>query len=403
MIKKFNLFDNAINESGKYEDIKKKYNTLGEYVEHLHSIIEDESTFSSILGEYLKIPTKKYNTKTFKVDDYVLMEYWYNDILTPVKIIDKTGRTYLVSHNIEESEIQNAPDEKITKERIVDHFRETKDNKKEKSVGTDIRISNSVNLLNPYDQMLLVKKLHDEFQVDENSKFELEESKDLSVLSKSGFNSFIKVVSALSLPDIKSDKENCPNDFFIIFISDKLNRERLLEILSRFKSMNQISDIISQSNDPIRIYFGLNYVNSLTMEYGIIKDEKRIVIGNYKITKSGWDKLKSKNSKPLISLQDQISQIDLKDLKKLMKIKKSISNFSPGYFHEKTNPFIENNMLVQGYYGVGKWNNGTITTDSYNQVKSDLKEWILTQKWSNDVVFNVKPEKFWVTIKIKIV
>lgn len=408
MIKKYDIFQN-INED--YSDLKSKYHSLGEYVEHLSNIIDDEERFSQILGEYLKVPTKKYNIKTFKVDDYVSIEYWYNDIITPVKIINKKGRTYDITHNIEESEIQNAPDEQIQKDKIVDHYRKTDENKKEKNIDTSIRISNAVNVLNSYDQMLLVKKLRDEFKIEENNHFDLEEAKDLTLLGKTGFNSFIKVLSALNLPNVEIDKENCPKDFFVIFLTEKLNKERLLKIFKRFKSMAQISEIISKSDDQIRIYFGMKYNSKLFVEYGIVKGEKRTVIGEFGLSKSNWNKLKEKNSKPLKSLQSQIANIEIKDLKRLMKIKGDISNFSPGYFHEKSNPYIvaekdkdDNvvNLLVQGYYGTGKWEQGTITSNSYNEIKSSLKEWILTQKWAKDVVFNLKPDKFWLWIKIKL-
>lgn len=402
MLTKFESFKSLINEN-KYAEIKDKYNSLGEYVEHLYNIIDDQDKFSSILGEHLKIPTKKYNTKSFKVGDYVLIEYWYKDFLTPVKLIDKHGRKFTATHNIEESEIKNAPDEIITKDMIVDHFRQTKDNKVKENIPTDIRISNSVNLMNGYDQMLLVKKLQDEFGIDEKVKFDvdIDETKNITLLGQIGFNSFLKSITALSLPDIEINRENCPNDFFVLFMTEKINLERFLKILKRFKSMSELYDLLSQTNDNIRIYFGLKYDNRIHMEYGVIKNKKRISIGEYKITKRKWEKLKSKKSKPLKSLQGQIENMDIKDLKKLMRIKVDISNFSPGYYNEKTNPYIEDNTLIQGYQGTGKWSNGTITTNSFNEIKSAFKEWVLTQKWTKDIVFNIKPDKFWIWVKIR--
>lgn len=404
MLTKFNLFKNIINESdNNYSHLKDKYNSLGEYVEHLYTIIDNKEEFSTILGEHLKVPAKKYKTSSYKVGDYVLLEYWYREFLTPVKLIDKHGRKYTASHDIAESEIQNAPDEIITKDMIVDHFRETKDNKVYKNIPTDVRISNAVNSINPYDQMLLVKKLHDKFKITERVKYDLdiEEAKNISILGQIGFNSFLKVLSALNLPNIEINRENCPNDFFLMFISEKLNIDRLLQVFKRFKSMDPISDLLSKSNDSIRVYFGLKYNNRLMVEYGIVKDEKRVVIGEYTLSKKNWEKLKEKESKPLKSLQTQIEHIDIKELKKLMKIKGEISNFSPGYYNEKTNPYIENNTLVQGYEGTGKWDSGTITTKSFDEIKSTFKGWISTQKWAKDIVFNIKPDKFWVWIKIK--
>lgn len=52
--------------------------------------------------------------------DIVLIKYWYNDILTPVKIIEKVGRRYKVSHNVLQSDLFNAPDEFITSKDIID-------------------------------------------------------------------------------------------------------------------------------------------------------------------------------------------------------------------------------------------------------------------------------------------
>jgi hypothetical protein len=60
----------------------------------------------------------------YKVGDIVLIEYWYNDIITPVKIIEQISpRTFKVSHNVSESKIFNAPDEIVKTSDIIDNFR----------------------------------------------------------------------------------------------------------------------------------------------------------------------------------------------------------------------------------------------------------------------------------------
>jgi len=57
----------------------------------------------------------------YKVDDVVLIEYWYNDMITPVKIIEQTSpRSFKVTHNIPDSKIFNAPDEIIKTSDIID-------------------------------------------------------------------------------------------------------------------------------------------------------------------------------------------------------------------------------------------------------------------------------------------
>ena len=66
--------------------------------------------------------------KFFKEGDIVQIEYWYNHMVTPVKILEipngkNRRRGYLVSHNVDGSKIKNAPDELIPKKYILSIFR----------------------------------------------------------------------------------------------------------------------------------------------------------------------------------------------------------------------------------------------------------------------------------------
>ena len=57
----------------------------------------------------------------YKIDDIVLIEYWYDDIITPVRIIEKLSKvSFKVSHNVPNSKIFNAPDEVIKTTDIID-------------------------------------------------------------------------------------------------------------------------------------------------------------------------------------------------------------------------------------------------------------------------------------------
>ena len=56
----------------------------------------------------------------YKIGDIIILEYWYNDMLTVCKIIDIIGRKYLISHNIPNSKISNAPDEMVKSSDIID-------------------------------------------------------------------------------------------------------------------------------------------------------------------------------------------------------------------------------------------------------------------------------------------
>lgn len=57
----------------------------------------------------------------YKEGDIVLIEYWYNDMISPVRIIEViSNRSYKVSHNVKDSKIFNAPDEIIKSSDIID-------------------------------------------------------------------------------------------------------------------------------------------------------------------------------------------------------------------------------------------------------------------------------------------
>ena len=62
----------------------------------------------------------------YNVGDKVLIEYWYDDRICICEIKEKKGRKYIITHNIKESEIKNAPDEEINSKDIIDHYKPKK-------------------------------------------------------------------------------------------------------------------------------------------------------------------------------------------------------------------------------------------------------------------------------------
>lgn len=62
----------------------------------------------------------------YNIGDEIIIEYWYNDMITVCKITEKVGRKYKITHNIEESKIQNAPDEVINSSDIIDKYKNKK-------------------------------------------------------------------------------------------------------------------------------------------------------------------------------------------------------------------------------------------------------------------------------------
>jgi hypothetical protein len=60
----------------------------------------------------------------YQEGDIVLIEYWYNDMLVPVKIIEKISKSrFKVSYDVEGSDIINAPDEVIKSSDILDKYK----------------------------------------------------------------------------------------------------------------------------------------------------------------------------------------------------------------------------------------------------------------------------------------
>ena len=271
---------------------------------------------------------------------------------------------------------------------------------------TDVRVANAVDLLDEYDQRLLVKELEDTFFVTESTMAEefVQDIKDNTIAGKGGFNSFLKVITALNLPEIKPDIDNCPKNFSIIYSFESINKERLVNTLRRFKSLSSAVRIIDNLSDSIvGVYFGLKFEsNRFYVEYGILGDDKRYIVGEFKFGSSQFKKMMAHKSKILQSFQEEMKEADLKELKLLMKVKNDFTNFSPGYFHRKSNAIIKDNVLIQGFYGVGNWNNGVLDKESYENLKQEFKDWVLTQKWREKVLVNIKPGKFWVYFKIKL-
>jgi hypothetical protein len=60
----------------------------------------------------------------YNIGDVVLIEYWYNDMLVPVKVVEIISKNKLkVTHNIPQSKIPNAPDEIIKTSDILDKYK----------------------------------------------------------------------------------------------------------------------------------------------------------------------------------------------------------------------------------------------------------------------------------------
>lgn len=59
----------------------------------------------------------------WKPGDIVLIEYWYNGMITPCKILEGVGSKWRITHNVPGSKIPHAPDEIRKSSEIISHYR----------------------------------------------------------------------------------------------------------------------------------------------------------------------------------------------------------------------------------------------------------------------------------------
>jgi hypothetical protein len=358
---------------------------------------------------------KKSTSKAPNMKDVIktLSKYTFNQIFTKPKAKKKDGDIidYSDFEEINENEenifveLENEfntlgeyvesiePIDKLEFDKVVGRYLDSK---------TDIRLSNAVNLLDKIDQRLLVKELrtlNENIEISTPSEQFISDIENNTLKGFGSFNSFIKVMNALNL-ELESDAD-CPDIFYKIYKDNNITeREKLVKVINRFKSLTSLNRIIEKTEGNINMYYGIKFqFNKFFIEYGIANNNVRYIVGEFTLNKTIHNKLSSKNNKMLLPLKEEI---DFKVLKKIMKIKADLTTFSPSYSFKKSKATIKNGIITLGYYGTGEWNDGDISEESLSSLKVEFKKWISTQRWRNDILINVKASKFWVYFSIKI-
>lgn len=370
-------------------------------------------------NEVLRVVSKySYNyTKRrtgYDAGDVVLIEYWYNGMVTPVKIINKNGRKYKISHNIDDSKIKNAPDEEVLKQDILDFYNRTlSDLNYTDKVDTSLDISKSINALPLIDQKLLykeIKRIIDSTNIleDNNNGEKEEEKKNIEALTlgKNGFNTFLKVLSALNiLVDLEKKTTDIEDNFTHLYIVNNINKDRLIAIFSRFNSMSDVTHVV-ESHTKIGLYFGImmDASNTLMFSYGLILENKEYKeIGDFTASKSNVSEVMKLQNPYLKVLKEDLSFFKdiTTEIKKLALLKKELSNFSPSYYIKKTASYVEKDYVKISFYGVGKWDSGVMLSNDFKEIKKEFNTWVLKSKLRKSIVYNVKAHNFWTTFKIK--
>lgn len=278
-------------------------------------------------------------------------------------------------------------------------------------IDPSIRLANAINLLDKRTQREI------KAQVDEYLENGLKDKKvvvsattdtsnmvseamaqeEISLSGKGVFKSFLKSLTALGKKDNKPNYKDCTNDFLLYFKLEGILPESIRSIFSRFKSLSRYIDFIDYTENEVDLYFGIK--TDGYFEYGI---GQRKIIGKFKLNKSTIKWILNIDSKSSKTLKTHLVNLSYTDILILGKIKNDMINYKPGHFQEKSPVYINDNVISFGYYGVGKWENGELSIDDINSIKSNLNDWILSKKWSDKVLFSVKPDKFWLYIHIKL-
>lgn len=374
--------------------------TVGRVISDWYNSIDSDNPkrerFRQILAEFLKQPTRKRQKRLFSEGDVVLIEYWFKNIITPVRILKREGRKYQISHDIKETEIPNAPNQWIKKPQIID-FYYSRDKDFEKNIDSDIPIDKAVNMIAPFFQLNLYKKLKEELeQVTENNDYPLKAKFKGMLTTVGGFNVFIKSISALGC-NVEVSKR-VPKDMIWIANCNELTGEQTKKIFDRFKSIEIFSDVI-ENMESVVFYFGVNCDSYI--EYGVLKDSERIKMGQVKFIKSNINSIFKNTNKRIESFKTEFENVNVSTVKLYGQIKKDLSEFSPGFYQEKTSAYINNGLLTQKYLGLGVWDKGIITPSSFKLIKSEFKKFALSKKWKRKVVFSIKANKLWVIIQLK--
>ena len=270
-------------------------------------------------------------------------------------------------------------------------------------IDVSIRMSNAINLLDDLQKVELLKrvenhlngvegKTHVAATVDAKTVEPIDEAYGKNVL-----NTFFKCLTALGFKENSPQTNEVPTEFLMFFKLSGVDSSRIEGVFRRFKSLQSIN--VDYSHPTMGLYFGIKCDGNF--EYGYYYDVL-IPIGQFKLTKSTYNQIKLSELKSASGLKKILVNLNFEDILLMSKIKVEMDKFNPGYFEQKMVPQILERTMTFGYYGVGKWDNGQLDAGEFENVKNNLKTFLMKYKWSEKIMISVQPSKFWVYIQIKL-
>ena len=270
-------------------------------------------------------------------------------------------------------------------------------------IDSSIRMSNAINLLDDLEKVELLKrvenhlngvegKTHVAATIDAKTVEPIDEAYGKNVLT-----TFFKCLTALGFKENAPQTNEVPTEFLMFFKLSGVDSSRIEGVFNRFKSLQSIN--VDYSHPTMGLYFGIKCDG--LFEYGYYYDEL-IPIGQFKLTKSIYNQIKLSELKSASGLKKILVNLNFEDVVLMSKIKVEMDKFSPGYFEQKMVPQINERTMTFGFYGVGKWDNGQLDAGEFENVKNNLKTFLMKYKWSEKIMISVQPSKFWVYIQIKL-
>ncbi len=275
-------------------------------------------------------------------------------------------------------------------------------------ISPDIRISNSVNILDEKIQNDIKFQIEGYLKngIEEKEPIiststeteEILESSDITA-GKGIFTSFLKSLTALGKKETKPDFEKCPDDFLLYYHYTDLNSDDVKSVFSRFKSLTQYVELIDYAKNEVDLYFGIRCDG--VFEYGVCY-EKHLKIGEFKLTSYIIKWIVLLESKSATSLKKEMVNLGYSDILLLGKIKSDMIQLFPGYHEKRSKVTITDRVISFGYFGLGKWENGKIDEDEFSNIKSKFTNWVSKRKWGSKVLMSVQPKSFWVYVHLKL-
>lgn len=273
-------------------------------------------------------------------------------------------------------------------------------------IDSSVDLVSALSLLSPNKQeniLNLIKKYRLKKTVDEPI---IGTHTDLNVLEsnsplagKNLFTCFLKVLTALGQKNITTDWNLTPDDFLFYFISEELDYLDVRMVTSRFKYLDMMFNNVTTTKQTACLYYGIK--TDMTIEYGVSFKGIEQKIGHFNLSENNLNSFMDSSFLALSQFKLFFSKINFHKLKLLAKVKQEFLNFQPGYFEQKTNPVIKDDVITFGYFGIGTWDNGFMDNSEYESVKTNLRNFLLKFSWVEQIKMSVVTKDLWVYVNIK--